>query len=81
MITSLTIEKSTLRYRYPDDEIFFYRIISDIFVVRREITFTILDSIETSFPVATEIVRVVSLSTTEITETTRFKLIYRVGIP
>ena len=41
-------------------------------VLLRETTLTILDSIETGSPVETEIVRVVSLSTTEITEITRF---------
>ena len=51
----------------------FNRINSDIFVELRETTLTISDSIEAGSPVETEIVRVVSLSTTEITEITRFK--------
>ena len=50
---------------------FFNRVISDISVVLREITVTISDSIETVSPVESEIVRVFSLSTTEITEKTR----------
>ena len=51
----------------------FYRVISDIFVVLRETTLTISDSIETGSPVETEMVRVVFRSTKEITEITRFE--------
>ena len=58
-----------LRYRYPEDRIF-NRVISDIPIALGETTLTILDSIETSSPVKREIVRVVSLSITEITELT-----------
>ena len=48
----------------------------------RETTLTFSYSIETGSPVETEIVRVVSLSTTEIIEITRFvKPIFRFGIP
>ena len=59
------------------------RVISDASVVLRETTLTFSDSIETGLPVKTEIVRVVSLSTTEITEITRLKknTIFRVRIP
>ena len=65
---------------HPKDMIFFNRVISDISVVLRETTHTISDSIET--PVECEILGVVSLSTTEITEMTRFKTpIYWVPIP
>ena len=51
----------------------FNRVILDISVVLRETTLISSDSIETGSPVETEIVRVVSLSKTEITEITRFK--------
>ena len=51
-------------YKVPEDRIF-NRVNLDIFVVLREKTLTISDSIET---VETEIARVVSLSATEITE-------------
>ena len=50
----------------------FKHVISDISVVLRETTTTTSDSFETGTPVETEIVKVVSLSTTEITEITRF---------
>ena len=53
---------------YPDPEDrTFNRVISDIYVVPRETTLTITDSIEIGSTVETEIVRVVSLNTTEIT--------------
>ena len=45
----------------------------DISVAPRKIALIISDSIETDSSVETEIVRVVSLSPTEITEITRFK--------
>ena len=51
----------------------FNRIISDISVVHMETSLTISDSIETGKPIETEIVKVVFISTTEITEITRFK--------
>ena len=58
----------------------FNRVISDISVVLRETT--LFDSINTGSSVETEIVVEVSLNTTEITETTRFKNpIFRVRIP
>ena len=44
------------------------RVISDISVVLKEITLTISVSIEADSPIETETVRVVSLSTMEITE-------------
>ena len=60
--------------RHPDSEDrMLNSIISDISIVQRETTLTISDSIETGSNVETEIVRVVSLSTTEITEITRLK--------
>ena len=59
-------------YSDPKDRIF-NRVMSDIFVVERETTLTDSDSNETGSRVETEIVRVVFLSTTEITEITRLK--------
>ena len=57
-------------------------VITEIYVVRRETTRTISDSTETCSPVESEIVRVVSLSATEVNEMTRFKNpIFRVRIP
>ena len=57
-------------------------VVSGISVVLMETTLTILDSIEAGSPVECEIVRVVSLSTMEVTEMTQFtKLIFRVRIP
>ena len=64
-------EGPPLRYSYPEDRIF-NRVISDISVVQRETTLTTSDSIEASSPVKSEIVRVVSFNTMEITEITRF---------
>ena len=60
-----------VRYSDREDRIF-NRVISDISVVLRETTLTISDFMVTDSPVESEIVRVVSLSTTEITEITRF---------
>ena len=57
-------------YLFPEN---FNRVISDIYVKLRETTLTISDFTETGSPVEFNIVRVVSLSTTEITEMTRFK--------
>ena len=57
---------------HPEDRIF-NRAISDISVVLRESTLAISDSIETCSPFESEIVSVVTLSTTEITEITRLK--------
>ena len=56
----------------PEDRIF-NRVISDIPVVLWENTLTISDSTETGTPVGYEMVRGVSLKTTEVTEITRFK--------
>ena len=50
----------------PEDRTFNH-VISDISIVLREATLTISDSIETVSAVESEIMRVVSLSTTEIT--------------
>ena len=47
--------------------------ISDISIIQWETAGTISDSIEIGSPVESEMVRVVSLSTTEISELTRFK--------
>ena len=60
----------------------FSRIISDISFGLRETTLTISDSTGTCSPFETEIVRVVSPSTTEITEIITIKKpIFRVFIP
>ena len=64
--------KVLLRHPDPEDRIF-NRFISDISIVLRETTLTISGSIETVSPVESERVRVVSLSSTEITEITRFQ--------
>ena len=61
-----------LRYSNPGDRIF-NRVFSDISVVLGKTTLTFSDSTETGLPVETEIVKVVSPSTMEITETTRFR--------
>ena len=62
------------RLRYPDPGYrIFNRVISDIPVVLRETTLTISDSFEAGSPIETEIVRVVSLCTSEITQTVRFR--------
>ena len=61
-----------LRYLDPEDRIF-NRIISDISIELRETTLTISDSNETRSPVETEIVGVVPISTTDITEITQVK--------
>ena len=67
-------------YPEPEDRIF-NRLISGNSVLLGETALTISHSIETDSPVETEIVRVVSLSTTEIPEITRLKTIFRVPIP
>ena len=70
---------SALKYPEPEDRIF-NRFLSDISVLIKKITLSISDSIETGSPVESEIVRVFFLSTTGITEITRFtKPIIRVG--
>ena len=55
-----------LGYTDAKDRIF-NRVIWDISIVLRETTLTISDSIETASPVESEIVRLVSIVTTEIT--------------
>ena len=78
-----------LRYSDPKDRIFnrFNRVILNISVVLGETTLTISDSIETGSPVESEIVKTVSLRTTEITEVIRLrktakkKPVFRVRIP
>ena len=62
-----------LRYSNPEKRSF-NRVISDNSVVLRETTLTISDSVEASSPVESEIVRVGSLGTTEITEITRLRI-------
>ena len=69
-----------VKISHPEDRFFFFfffqslnRVISDMSVVLRESTLTISDSIETVSPVEPGIVRVVSVSTTEITQITRLK--------
>ena len=57
---------------YKHEDRIFNRVISDISVVLRETTLTFSDSIEAGLPVEYEIARVVSLSSTEITDITRF---------
>ena len=58
---------------YPDHEDrIFNRVISHISVVLRETTLTISGSIDTGSAVESEIVRVVFLSATEISEITPF---------
>ena len=61
-----------LSYQDSEDRTF-NRAFSDVSVVFREITLTISDSIETDSPVESEIVRVVSLRTTERIDIPRFK--------
>ena len=63
-----------LKHPYPEDRIFDH-VISDISVLLRETTLSlsISDSLGTVSQVESEKVRVVSLSTTEITEITRLK--------
>ena len=61
-----------LRYSDPENRIF-NRVFSDISVVLMETTLTISESIDTGSVIEIEIVRVVSLSATEVTEITRFK--------
>ena len=64
-----------LRYLDPKDRVFFKSVISHISTVLREITLTISDSIETGSLIETEIVTVVSLSTTEFAGDNTFKII------
>ena len=59
----------------PEDQNF-NCVVSDISALLRETTLTISVSNETGSPVKFKIVRVVSLSTTELSEITRLKLRY-----
>ena len=61
-----------LRNRDPDGRVY-NRAVLDISVVLWETILAISDSIETSSPIETETIGVVSLSTTEITEMIRFQ--------
>ena len=73
-IVNLTsfITSSVSKHSDPGDRVF-NCVISDISIVLRETTFTISDSIQTgSSPVDSEIVRVDSLSTMDMTELIRF---------
>ena len=64
-----------LRNAEPEDRYFFIdRLTSIISVVQREITLTISDSAGETASMESEIVRVVSLCTTEISEITRLKI-------
>ena len=67
-------------FRYSDSvdpvDRIFNRFILQIAVVLWETILTILDSIETGSPVESEIMRVVSPSTREITEVTRMRCLY-----
>ena len=66
------INRDLLCLGYPDSEDrILNRVISDISVVLWETTLTVSESTETVSPVESEIVRMVSLSTTEIAETIR----------
>ena len=62
-----------LKVSHPEDGIF-NRVISDASVAVRKTTLTISDVFETCSPVENEIMRVVPLSTTEITEIKRFEM-------
>ena len=62
-----------LRYSDPADRLFLIRTISVIFVLR-DTTFTISDSTGGPLSLEYEIVRVASLSTTEISEITRLRI-------
>ena len=67
-------EKDILRYPDLEDRFFFSnRVISVISVVLRETSPIILDSTGEPVSIESDIVRVVSLSTTEIPEITRLK--------
>ena len=65
-------EQIILRKQDPYDRIFTH-VVPDISVVLIKSTLTIADSIESGSTFENQTVRVVSLSTTEITEITRFK--------
>ena len=69
---AITAFRLCLRCQDPEDQIFHGAIsdISVVLVVLGETTLTMPNSIETDSPVETVIVRVVSLSTREITEIT-----------
>ena len=63
-----------LRYPKPEDRFFLSRVISVISVVLSETTLTMSVSAGEPVSMETEIVRVVPLSTTEISEMTRLKI-------
>ena len=67
-----------LRYSHPEDRGFFFcspdRAIPGISVITRETTLTISDLIGETVSMESEIVRVVPLIRTEISESTRFKI-------
>ena len=66
-----------LRYSDSEEQILNH-VTSYISIVLKETNLIISDSIETDSPVKSEIMRVVSLSTKEITKITRFeKMIFR----
>ena len=50
---------------------FFHRVIPDISAVQKKTTLTISDCIETDSPFESKVVKLVSLSTVEITEITQ----------
>ena len=69
----ILMSSNWLILRYPDPEVrLFDRFISDISVVLRENTLTNTDCNKTGSPVESEIVKVVSVIATEISEVTRF---------
>ena len=72
MITLWGIKRIILRCSDCEDRIF-NRVISDISFLLKEISLTSSDWIETGSQVESEIVRVVSPSTTEITKVKRLK--------
>ena len=66
-----------LRYLDPEDRVFFFffnRVFSAISVVPRETTLTISVSTSEHVPMQSEIVRVVSLTTTKITDIPRVEI-------
>ena len=64
-----------LRYSDPEDRFFFFNhVISIISTALRETTLTIPDSSCEPFSMKSEVVRVVSLSTTELSQLTRLKV-------
>ena len=69
------MSRTNLHLRYPSLKIgFVIRVISDISGLQRTTTLTITDSTGDPVSMESEIARVVSLSTTEISEITRLKI-------